>query len=568
MTAPLERVQSMASGPEVWLLVPARGGSKEIPRKNLRLLAGKPLIRHVLEELGRSFDRDTIVVSTDDAEIAGVAEPLARIHERRGENATDRATLDQVAVEVASWLLEEGAHPDDYLLTLQPTSPFLSVATVRRGIELLAQGAKSVVSVRDDRHLRWTRDEAGRATPLFAARVNRQWLPPTFAETGGLIGARLGDVLATGTRVLEPVALIELDAREGLDIDSHADWAAAEFHLRRKRIAIRADASPLLGMGHVYRAVALANEMTENEIRIATLADEAHALGARFLAERPHPVQRVADEASFLAFLEQFRPHIAILDVLDTSQAYVREVKARAGFVISLEDLGPGSRVADLVINDLYTDFYPQANHWYGVQYALLAPQFDDAAPAPFAPEVGRILVAFGGTDQHDLTAKALAALQAIGFAGEVLVVLGPGYAHGPVDVAAFGLAGRVLRSVPNMAQLMRQAHLAITSAGRTVTELMTLGVPTVALSQNLRELRHTHASSPFGVMNLGLGEHVDVQSLASHVSMIIGDRALREDMRSRALASVRDRSNRALVRRILEEASAALEREGRADAR
>jgi spore coat polysaccharide biosynthesis predicted glycosyltransferase SpsG len=118
------------------------------------------------------------------------------------------------------------------------------------------------------------------------------------------------------------------------------------------------------------------------------------------------------------------------------------------------------------------------------------------------------------------------------------------------------------------MAQLMRQAHLAITSAGRTVTELMTLGVPTVALSQNLRELRHTHASSPFGVMNLGLGEHVDVQSLASHVSMIIGDRALREDMRSRALASVRGRSNRALVRRILEEASAALEREGRADAR
>lgn len=72
--------------------------------------------------------------------------------------------------------------------------------------------------------------------------------------------------------------------------------------------------------------------------------------------------------------------------------------------------------------------------------------------------------------------------------------MLGPGYPHGQVDLAEYGLNGTVLRAVTDLAVIMHDCDIAVTSAGRTVTELMTQGVPTIALCQNMRELMHTHA--------------------------------------------------------------------------
>jgi spore coat polysaccharide biosynthesis predicted glycosyltransferase SpsG len=164
--------------------------------------------------------------------------------------------------------------------------------------------------------------------------------------------------------------------------------------------------------------------------------------------------------------------------------------------------------------------------------------------------------VTFGGTDPCDLTRKALAALQLLKYAGRVTVVLGPGYAHGAATLSEYNLKGEVLQSVANMAAVMREADVAVTSGGRTVTELMTLGIPTVVLCQNLRELRHSHASSPFGVINLGLGEHAAVDAVAQHLLLLISDAALRREMQERALRSVSQRSNRAIAQRILDTAA------------
>jgi len=134
---------------------------------------------------------------------------------------------------------------------------------------------------------------------------------------------------------------------------------------------------------------------------------------------------------------------------------------------------------------------------------------------------------------------------------GHVAVVLGPGYSHGAVDLAEYGLTGEVHAAVTNLAELMHVSDLALTSAGRTVTELMTQGVPTIALCQNERELMHTHASAPFGVVNLGLGTHVDVATVARHISLMSAP-GLRGSMRDRMLKAVRHRSNRRIADLIL----------------
>jgi len=538
----------------LWVLIPARGGSKGISRKNLRNLAGKPLVLHTVQELSKVFGRGRIIVSTDDEEIVMLCQEYALIHNRPSHLATDQATLDEVATNVANWLLTMEANADDVLLTVQPTSPFLKAQTVIKAFDLFNTGVKSVISVTDDRHLRWTRDQEGNPKPLFSERVNRQWLPPVLAETGGVIASRIGDIVSAQTRIQYPVALLEVDEYEGLDIDSYADWATAEYYARRKRIVIRVDASAKLGMGHVYRAIAIAHELSEHVIKLVTRRDGDYVLGYDFLRNYPYDVEFIEREEQFFEVLEYFHPDIVILDVLDTLESYVREIRNLTKTVVSLEDLGSGARFADVVINDLYTDLYPQHNHWYGVEYAILGPKFEVIKPRQeLNADVENIMIAFGGTDPQNLTLKALSAIAKTKYSQFVTVVLGPGYTHPLFELAEFGLKGEILRSVSNMPLVIQKADLALTSAGRTVTELMVLGVPTLVMCQNPRELRHTHASSPFGVINLGLGEYVETETLSQHISMLVNDSALRKDMRMRALNATRNRSNSKIVQRILE---------------
>jgi exopolysaccharide biosynthesis WecB/TagA/CpsF family protein len=230
-----------------WILIPARGGSKGIPHKNIRPLGGKPLILHVLESCLEIADPSRVIVSTDDEAVASVVGERCRLHKRPADLCGDDVTVDDVAAEVARWLLDNGATGSDVLLTVQPTSPFLPPRAIEEALVLLSEGAGCVVSVRDDTHLRWQVDEGGIPRPLFQERVNRQWLPRSLVETGGLIGARSADIVRTGTRIHEPVKLIELDGEAGIDIDTSSDWAAAEFYASRRRAAPRAEGATNLG---------------------------------------------------------------------------------------------------------------------------------------------------------------------------------------------------------------------------------------------------------------------------------------------------------------------------------
>ena len=537
---------------DVWILIPARGGSKGIPGKNLRPLAGKPLITYVLETALSVVSAERVLVSTDDEAIAATCTGLCRVMDRPTALADDRATLDQVATDVAGRLLAEGADGADILLTVQPTSPFLTAHTLLRASDALRAGAASALTVVDDRHLRWT-IEGGEPRPMFTGRVNRQWLEPQLAETGGVIGARITDIAAAATRVIAPVRLIEVESAEGLDIDDFADWAVAEFIAARRTIVIRADAGVLLGMGHIYRALALHHELAHHDVHIVTRDDRGRELGAGFLGERVGNLHVVADEPGFLDLLSEIGPDIVVLDVLDTDEPFVRAVAERARFVVTIEDMGPGTACADLVINDLYTDEHPADGHLYGVAYAILGPHFEQLPPIRRpAGGVERVLVTFGGSDPGHLTDKALQALRSIGFSGSVVAVLGPGFPHGTVDLADYGLHGEVLTAVTNLAIIMHGADLAITSAGRTVTELMTQGVPTITLCQNQRELMHSHAASAFGIVNLGLGSEVQVPDLARSIDTLIADCGARAAMHDRMLRAVAGRSNHAVAELIL----------------
>lgn len=542
---------------KVWYMVPARAGSKTIPRKNVRVLAGKPLILYVLETIKDIADQNRIIITTDDEEVKDLAKDFGIIHERSPEVADDISTLDDVALEVAHYLKNTmGASDDDILLTIQPTSPFISSDTIRKALNKLDESdCDTVITVTDDRHLRWTVMD-GNPQPLFDERVNRQQMSPVYAETGGVISTKIGSLLNRNTRIGNSVELIEVDEREGLDIDSYADWALAEYWMNKLRIAIRVNGGKIIGFGHLYRALAIAQNIHSHNITFVTGSEDDFTLGRQFLSQYNYPTIQIESDHQFINQLNELNPDIVINDILDTDSEYIDKLKERGIFVVNFEDLGTGNRIADVVINDLYPDIFPQENHWYGVEHSILNPNFELIEPRrePVG-SVDHILLAYGGSDPSNLTEKALRAIKLTGYDKDVTIVVGPGCENlQQINQLAGNLAGeaKVLKNVDNMALLMKQADLALTSAGRTVTELMTVGVPTIAMCQNMREMRHNHASSNFGVVNLGLGESISAEVLAKHIEMYLSDENLRCDMYKRMTRAVKGRSNYTVVSKIL----------------
>lgn len=546
------------SGNKIWFLIPARAGSKTIPKKNVRELAGKPLLKYIVDTIREIADKERIIVSTDDENVKEIVKDIATVHDRSKANADEVSTLDDVAVEVSRFLIgEQGASEDDILITCQATSPFIQRETLEKVINIhQSENLDTVLSVKDDRHLLWT-IKYGKAVPLYEKRVNRQQMEPLFGETGGVISSTLGHILKHKSRIGKNIHIIEVDEKEGLDIDTFADWALAEYWANKLKICIRVDGAKELGFGHLYRSLAIAQNIHTHDICFVTQNVNEYELGFKFLNNHHYPIIEIDSNENFLDQLSDINPDIVINDILDTDVEYMADLKKFGCFVVNFEDLGRGNRLADVVVNDLYPDIYPHENHWYGVEYAILNPNFEmvNSREEP-AENVDHILVAYGGTDPENLTEKAILALKQVDYRKKLTIILGPGHSHyESVKEQAGKLNAEVklLQSVNNMAAIMKEADLALTSAGRTVTELMTIGVPTLTMCQNNREMRHNHASSTYGIVNLGFGSSITPEVLAEHIKMFMEDASLRRDMYARMRNAVKKRSNAAIVSKIIE---------------
>lgn len=541
---------------KAWAIIPARGGSVGIPRKNLRELAGRPLIAHAIGSALAVLPPERVLVVTDDTEIAQVAQAHGASVILETEATPSDETLDTKILRNLPRLCQRGAQPDDPILTIQPTSPLLRPQTIRAAIAAFGDpGIRSVLTVAEDRHLRWRPDPSGRVVPSFAARVNRQQLPMEYRETGGVIAARLADIESAGTRVIEPVHVLPLADDEAVDIDSYADLYAAAHLLSRRRIAIRVDAGRELGMGHVYRMLAFASELARHELVIYLSEDQP--LGAAFFARYPYRVVIVSGHADFISRLADFDPALVVFDILDTDTddiARVRDALPGAA-ILSFEDRGTGASSVDLLVTEFVdSPGVPPQRTLAGIEHALLAPAFEAARRECRAPaaEVDEVLVLFGGTDPSMLAGRALASLARCGFTGRVTMVRGLGAEPVEVDAAALPFVLDVRADVRNMPELMARADLAYTSAGRTIIELLACGTPAICLAQNEKELTHTHATEANGILPLGLGRAVTDAQLDAATDEMLRNAERRREFADRARAAGAKRSNRKTIAEIL----------------
>jgi N-acylneuraminate cytidylyltransferase len=229
-------------------IIPARGGSKGIPGKNVRLVGGVPLIAHMIRAARAAPSVERLVVSTDSAEIAAVAraegaEVVLRPPDISGDLASSESALLHVLATLAA---TEGYRPD-LLVFLQCTSPLTTADDIEGTIGALhREQADTALAVAPFHYFLWRRDAAG-ATGINhdkARRLLRQQREDQFVETGAVYVMKTGGFLEFRHRFFGRTALHVTPADRCLEIDEPKDLLVAEAALRERAAARSPSPSP------------------------------------------------------------------------------------------------------------------------------------------------------------------------------------------------------------------------------------------------------------------------------------------------------------------------------------
>jgi CMP-N-acetylneuraminic acid synthetase len=220
--------------PHVVAIIPARGGSKGIPKKNIRLLAGKPLIAHTIEQARASGVIDRIVVSTDDEEIAAVARKYgAEVpFMRPAELAQDLTPTEPVLQHAVEWLEEKEGYRVDVVVFFQLTDVFRTPEMIVQVVQrLLEEDELDSVFIAYQTHKNFWRKLEGKWVRLAPdlAYGPRQTKQPVYREDTGLACATRGHVVRAGRRIGDRVDIVATkDDKTSIDIHDEFDLWLAE----------------------------------------------------------------------------------------------------------------------------------------------------------------------------------------------------------------------------------------------------------------------------------------------------------------------------------------------------
>ena len=221
------------------IVIPARGGSKGVPRKNIKVLGDKPLIQYTIDAAKGVFDDEFICVSTDDFEIKSVVEQLGLKVPflRPNELASDTAGTYEVLLHAISYYESKGYFPDTLIL-LQPTSPFRTSAHIKEALKLYHESIDMVVSVKETKanpyYILFEEDRNGYLKKTKEANFTRRQDCPKVWEYNGAI--YIINVKALKEKTISQftkVCKFEMDETSSHDIDTLLDWRIAKLIIKK-----------------------------------------------------------------------------------------------------------------------------------------------------------------------------------------------------------------------------------------------------------------------------------------------------------------------------------------------
>lgn len=216
------------------VVIPARGGSKGVPNKNIKLLKGKPLIQYTIEAARELFKDDQILVSTDSSEIKNVVENIGLNVPflRPDELSTDEAGTQGVLLHALSFIEKKGFSPN-VLVLLQPTSPFRNAEHIKEAISLYDDSLDMLVSVKETS-----------ANPYYVLReenelgylenskqgdfTRRQDCPKVWELNGAIYIINIKSLKSQKINEFKKIKKFVMDDVSSHDIDTQLDWKLAE----------------------------------------------------------------------------------------------------------------------------------------------------------------------------------------------------------------------------------------------------------------------------------------------------------------------------------------------------
>jgi len=228
--------------PEILAVIPARGNSKTIPRKNIREFAGFPLIAYSIAAAKQSRSVTRILVSTDDGAIAAVARDFGgETPFMRPDEISQDDTLDlPVFIHALEWLSANENYQPDFVIQLRPTSPIRPQGLIDQAVDVMikhpqADSVRGVVTCGQNPFKMWKLDESGRMLPILeldgipeAYNAPRQNLPPVYWQTGHIDVIRTATILEKKSMSGDVVFPVMIDPKYTVDIDTLLDWERAE----------------------------------------------------------------------------------------------------------------------------------------------------------------------------------------------------------------------------------------------------------------------------------------------------------------------------------------------------
>ena len=506
---------------KILAVIPARAGSKGIPNKNIRLIHNKPLIYYAIQNALNSRYITDVVVSTDSPEVEIIASQMnVNVKKRNIALCGDSITLDSVVNDVAS------GYDCDYVVTMQPTSPTLTATTLDNAIEYTIKNElDTLISVVNHPHLSWG-DEQGKRIPNYSKRLNRQYLPPYYLETGAFLISK-AEVVTSHSRIGKKVDVYVIPEEEAIDIDTFSDLMVADVLLQKKKVAIYVNGNNKRGLGHIYRALEIADEFyTKPDIYY-----DINQTNVKMFGFTTHNLIGVNGFGELLSKLQEKEYNLLINDVLTTSIDYMIAIKKTLpnAKIVNFEDDGEGIYKAEPEFNALYQQSN-LSNVKVGEKYYIVSKLFMFYHPIDIKENVRTIFISFGGADPQNYSDRMLNIIsnkkkyEKLHF----IVVLG----RAKNNVEALMNYNKydnidVLFDVKNMPDLMSKCDIGITSRGRTGYELAVLGIPTIAMAQNEREEKHGFVNNDNGFTYLGLNpsDYIIESTLDMYINLSVQDR-------------------------------------------
>lgn len=481
------------------ILIPAVKKNVAFPDDLVKKLAGVPLVQRAIDKAIVAFSRELVWVATDSDEIRLICE-------RSGVACYFDRTLrlvEDAYLESLAPVLRQMAAEHSHLLVLSAYAPLIEVEQLRAAYHhFVSSGAELLVPVTRSLHRiysPWRRQ---------LKQIMHQGTDQEMASESHVFTVLAGSLLEEGENY-EVLPVVYPITGRLLEIRSYEDWWICEKLLNRRRIVFRVIGYGEVGMGHIYRCLALAQEITDHEVLF--VCDHRSQVAANKLAGYDHWLG-VYDPEEIEASILALKPDLVVNDILNTDTDYICRLKEHGIRVVNFEDFGSGAVNADITINDLFDE--PQIageNILWGHQWFFVRDEFSDARPHRFRKQVSRLLITFGGTDPNDLTRKILHAVlpYCIEKGIAIDVVTGEGYGHIEELEKEIANLDKPEVSCTNatgvISHIMERTELAISSNGRTVYELAHMNIPAIVLSHHDREKTHRFACEENGFISLGL---------------------------------------------------------------